>query len=369
MVRRPHHSIIIPFHSNEPLLRLCLATLLKTAPSDVEKILVLNNHRTKELPRGINSTQFHIARYEESLGYSRAVNEGAALARGRTLIFCDADTFYFGDWFANLVTFHQQAKNIGLASSRLLDPRTGRVLDFGIGFTRYNAPHPHRDVRPDNPFVCKARTVQAACSANMIVDAKLFAQVGGFDAELHHGYSDLDLCLRLNKLGRKCWVVNQATVFHRGESAATGRDTYKADVKALFAAKNSKRSHPDMQGYFKESFIAFQRSQKFANGYLVIDLSSVIDRNWHHDLLREFVEVLSVYDYSPGVRDLTAISLIDQLGLNVLQSRTPILYFADRFISLKDNRMWFDMRRRKDDLVVDRNANIALLSEVVNGVC
>jgi GT2 family glycosyltransferase len=369
MVRRPHHSIIIPFHSNERLLKLCLTSLLKTVPSDVEKILVLNNHRTKELPRGINSSQFRVARFQESLGYSRAINEGAALARGQTLIFCDADTFYCGDWFANLVTFHRTTKDIGLASSRLLDPRTARVLDFGVGFTRYNAPHPHRDVRPDNPFVCEPRVVQAACSASMIVDAKTFADIGALDEELHYGYSDLDLCLRLNKLGRKCWVVNHATVFHRGESAFNNRDTYKADAKALFAAKNSRRSHPDMRGYFKESFVAFQHSQKFAKGYLVIDLSSVLDRNWHHDLLREFVEVLSVYDYSPGVRDLSAISLIDQLGLSVLQSRTAVLYFVDRFISLRDNQMWFDMRRRKDDLVVDRNANVVLLSEVVNGVC
>ena len=95
----------------------------------------------------------------------------------------------------------------------------------------------------------------------------------------------------------------------------------------------------------------------------------MVDRAWHYDLLREYVELVSVYDYSPVARDLPLLSLIDHLGVNILESRTALLYFVDRFISLQGNRMWLDMRRRSDDLVVDRNANVALFSEVVSGVC
>ena len=366
MARRPRHSIIIPFHSSERLLRLCLKSILNSVPADVEKILVINNHREEEIPRKINSRLLRVVRYQQSLGYSRAINAGASVARGQTLVFCDADTFYSGNWFSNLVGFHKRTKNIGLASSRLLDPRTARVSDFGIGFTRYNAPHPYRDVRPDHPFVSKPRLVQAASSANMIIDAKLFTKIGAFDEDLHNAYSDLDLCLRLNEAGLQCWVVNESTVFHRGASAATHRGSYWADVKALFASKNATRLHHDMQQYFDQSLRHHRDSKGFASKYLLIDLSSVVDRDWHHDLLREYVGLVSVYDYSPGLRDLATISLIDHLGLNALESRTALLYFVDRFMSLEQNRMWFDMRVRKDDLVVDRNANVALLAEVVS---
>ena len=368
MAQRPHHSIIIPFHSSERLLGLCLKTILKSVPADVEKIVVINNHREEEIPRKIKSTQLRVIRYQQSLGYSRAINAGADVARGQTLVFCDADTFYSGNWFSSLTGFHKRTKNIGLASSRLLDPRTARVSDFGIGFTKYNAPHPYRDVRPDHPFVSKPRIVQAASSANMIIDAKLFAEIGAFDEDLHNAYSDLDLCLRLNETGRQCWVVNESTVFHRGASAITHRDSYWADVKALFASKNASRLRHDMQQYFDQSLRHHQHSKGFAPQYLLIDLSSVVDRNWHYDLLREYVRLVSVYDYSPGLRDLGTISLIDHVGVNVLESRTALLYFVDRFISLQENRMWFDMRVRKDDLVVDRNANVALLAEVVNAL-
>ena len=368
-MRAPKYSIIVPFHSNERLLKFCLNTLITTVPCDVEKIVVLNNHRINDLPTDIETTHFQVIRHEKSLGYSVAVNVGARLAHGQTLIFCDADTFYTGDWFSNLTYFYHNTPNIGLASSRLLDPCSGRVLDFGIAFTKYNAPHPQRDVRPDNPFVMCPRIVQAACSANMIIDAQLFSQIGMFDEDLHNSYSDLDLCMRLNEIGRDCWVINQSTVFHRGDSANTSRNAYWADVKAIFAAKNHQRIQPDMGGYYHQSLTAFEDSHQFASQYLLVDLSSVVDREWHHDLLREYVKIVSIYDYSPVARDLASLSLIDHLGLNILEAKTAILYFVDRFISLRANRLWFDMRNRKDDIVIDRNANIALLAEVVNNVC
>ena len=368
MIRRPDHSIIIPFHSNDRLLRLCLATLRQTVPDEVEKILVMNNHRSEELPQLDGLGHFRIVRYDKSLGYSGAINEGAALASGKTLVFCDADTFYTGDWFCKLTHFHQQTENIGLASSRLLDPRTLRVLDFGIAFTTFNAPHPQRDVRPDHQFVCRPRAVQAACSASMIVDAKLFEGIGGLDVDLGVGYSDLDLCLRLNATGRQCWVTCDSTVFHRGDSASTNREIYKGDVKARFAAKNSHLIQHDMPRYFEESLKHFQKTREFSSAYLLVDLSTVLDRESHYDLLKAVIKILSIYDYSPGVRDLSSLSLIDHVGLNVLQTQTSILYFVDRFISLKDNQMWFEMRSYKDDLVVDRNANVCLLSEVINNV-
>src|SRR5205085_7357383 len=174
---------------------------------------------------------------------------------------------------------HTQCYNntpyIALASSRLIDPSSGRVLDFGIAFTRYNAPHPQRDIRADDPSVGTARKVQAACSANMIIDADLFAQVGMFDEDLYNGYMDLDLCLRLNELGLDCWAISQSTVFHRGDSAQTHRAAYWADVKAAFAAKNARRIQQDMPRYIHEALSAFRGSHGFASGYLLVNLSSV----------------------------------------------------------------------------------------------
>jgi hypothetical protein len=203
----------------------------------------------------------------------------------------------------------------------------------------------------------------------MVIGAEVFDRVGRFDVDLPAGYSDLDLCLRLNATGRGCWVVASSTVFHRGNSAPEHAEAQRPDVKAVFAAKNANRIQLDMQRYFHESLTAFGRVHGFAEGYLLVDLMSIVDRSWHHELLREYVHVASIYDYSLGTRDVPWISLVDHLGINVLESRTAILYLVDRFIALRSNQMWFRMRCRKDDVVVDRNANVVALAEVVDDRC
>jgi len=367
MRSRPAYSVIVPFHSNERLLRLCVRSLLATLPSEVEKIIVLNNAEPKRLPSKSSLTPFVALTRSENIGYSAAANLGAAHARGRNLIFCDADTIYSGRWFAELTSLHRTTANVGLVSSRLLDARTGRIADYGIGFSPHNAPHPQRDLRPMDPAAMTARQVQAACSANMIIAAPLFAEVGGFDETLLNAYADLDLCLRLNERGRPCWVTGKSMVHHRGDSADTHRDCYRADVKAAFAQKNAGRIRTDMQDYFRASLRRHARTHGFAREYLLVDLSTVVDRRWHYELLREFVSLAAIYDYSLGVRDQDDVSLVDHLGLQVVDTRHALLYFTDRFVALRNSGLWRSLRPRKDDLVVDRNANVRALTEVICG--
>jgi GT2 family glycosyltransferase len=369
MRNQPAYSVVVPFHSNERLLRFCLHSLLATLPAEVEKIVVLNNGREEALPPDTALKPFKVVRRHETLGYSGAINLGAEHARGKHLIFCDADTIYREPWFAQLVRFHRATANAGLVSSRLIDSRSGRVADFGIAFTHYNAPHPQRDLLPEEAATQGARKVQAACSANMVISAKLFSQIGRFDETLFNAYPDIDLCLRVNDHGHDCWVTSESTVYHRGDSAQSNRGTYKGDVKAVFMAKNRQRIRIDMDGFFRGSLSRFKNAGGSAGEYLLVDLSTVVDHQWHHDILREHVTIVGVYDYSLGVRDAPDIALIEHLGLNVVEARHAILYFVDRFVSLRENRLWHEMRRRKDDLVVDRNANVKTLAEIVAHAC
>lgn len=360
------YSIVIPFHSNARALELALASLVETVPEAVEILVVFNNDDAAALPQ-IDRRRVRVLDLGRAAGYARAANAGAAAVRGRTLIFSDADTYYAGGWFERLTAFHATTPRIGVASPKLLDPRTGRVGDFGIGFTRYNAPHPQMDVLAGDTAVANDRRVQAACSACMIVDAALFHEAGGFDEELHNFYTDIDLCLRLKERGYENWVVAGAVAYHSGSSARTFRDAYRADVKAVFAEKNHQRIDVDMPSYFAESVERFRRSHGTMGSYVVIDLSTIVDRGWHHDLLREWLTVVTVYEYGHPKRDAAEISLLDHLGGTVLDFRTATLYFVDRFIALQPNAMWLSMRNRGDDLVVDRNANIVRLYEVVRG--
>jgi GT2 family glycosyltransferase len=358
------YTLIVPYHSSLSFLRLCLESIEKTVPPDVERLLVINNS-SPEVPPWIPSS-FRCFTIASNLGYSAAINVGAREARGKHLIFCDADTFYFGDWFHCLTRFFKATQRVGMASSKLVDPGSGLVSDYGIGFTKYNAPHPFIDNHPNVAFLKEPRRVQAACSANMIIERKIFEELGMFDEELLNFYADIDLCLRINEMGLECWVIPDSVVFHRGNSAQSNRSAYRADVKGAFMGKNSHRFFPDMDIYFRESLSSFGAERCLrTKGHLLVDLTTIVDKAWHYDLFKQYIDLKSFYEYGVRDRDNLHIALIDLLGFNLSSSAIPIIYFVDRSLSLRLNKLWLILRERQDDLVIDRNANITTLAQLV----
>lgn len=351
------YSIIIPFHGNEIYLRFCLATLEPTIPRDVEIIVVTNS----DFEMSWMGKHVHLLRVDEVLTYPQSINHGASNAKGEFFIFCDADTAYVAGWFENLTSFYHSDRSVGIASSKLVNPYSGRIADFGIGFTQYNSPH----IGQDRPFDFKLfqtnRKVQSACSANMIISRALFSELGGFDESLAYSYCDVDLCLRIKELGKEIWVVADSIVFHKGNSSNTNSSMYKADVKGRFWSINGPRVTLDMESYFIEAMHFF--TDIYGNtepSYLLVDLSTVLDRDWHYLLFKNSLN-LNIVDrhMSPAKeRDASIVPLYDLLSWNILKLRFPIIYFVDRFISIDNNALWWRIRESEHDLVIDRNGNI-----------
>jgi len=363
-------SIIVPHHSNRTLLEFCLATLKTTVPADVEILVVANNVDGAKTDIHLDLERFRLLRFFENLGYGAAINAGAAEARGRLLIFCDDDTAFTPGWLAALVRFHRDTPTAGTVSAKLIAPTTGRIVDYGIAFTEYNAPHPFMDSEPGYPLLRRPRHVQAACSAVMLIERDLFEQVGGFVERPHAYYNDIDLCLRVAAAGRESWVIPNAVAFHRSSFHGTNSAPYKgtslkADQKAWFMARHGAKLRVDMDRYFHESFEHLRANEEPSGEYILVDLSSVVDRKWHQELIAGHVSVRDTYEYNMYTRDSVSISLIEHLGPNLAALRVPFVYFVDRFVSLIDNAGWANVRDVTWDMVVDRNANVRLLRDVL----
>jgi GT2 family glycosyltransferase len=354
------YSIVIPYHSNRTFLELCVKSLLETVPAEVEIILVINTTNKSEHETNFDA-RVSVYVVNENLGYSKAINFGASKALGNYLIFCDSDTSFTKGWFENLTAFYKSTPNVGIASSKLLNPTTGRVIDFGMALSKYNNAHPFMDQKSDNHIVCTSRKVQMACSANMIISKNLFLDMGMCDEDLINFYQDTDLCLRLKDFGKDCWVVAESIVYHQGSSSQVNRNPYRADIKGYYVAKNLHRMEIDLDSYYAESFSHFRKTHTYAPQYLLIDISTVADKEWYYETVKKEFSVTDTYHFGATVRDLDRINLIAALGYNLLQTRTPIIYFVDRFISVQDNHLWASLRPHSNDLVIDRNANISTI--------
>src|SRR5580693_2477309 len=207
-------TIVVTYHRRASLLRLCLESLHETVSQDVEIIVVMNNANEHEISDDFRSANVRFIRVMETLGYAGAANLGAAAARGDHIVFVDYDIVFTKGWLAALLATHLSSATIGATGCCIVDPHSGRVLDFGIGFTRFNSPHPHMDHRVGSPLVSRSRPVQALCTAAFVITKELFIEVGGFDPVFASLYTDIDLCLRLKAIGRECWVSASAIVYH-----------------------------------------------------------------------------------------------------------------------------------------------------------
>lgn len=364
------YSIIVPHHSNRRLLEYCLATLRTSVPPEVEIIVILNNSNKAEINIPVDRKRFLAIRVNSNLGYDGAITAGAEIARGKRIVLCDNDTFYRPGWFETLATFYSTTPRIGVASAKLISPQTSRIVDYGIAFTKYNAPHPFMDQLPEYTLTQSARKFQAVCSATMMIDRSLFMEVNPSKFKGHSCYNDIELCLNINELQRDCWVVGNCVAYHKssfeaGAVASYKQSALKGDQKAQFMSSYSHKIVADMDYFYLESFRHLSLHASLARSYILIDVSTIVDRWWYHDIIRQFTRIVEVYELPSHERDATQLSLMDHLGINILRLRVPLIYFVDRFTSLTRNSLWLALRPYDKDLVVDRNANVLFLEEIV----
>lgn len=359
------NSVVVTFHSGLSFLRLCLESLLRTTGSETEIVVVMNNADERQIDVRLEYERVRTVRVKTNMGYAAAANAGVQAAGGKYVIFSDHDLIFEDGWLPAVRSLHRHSPQVGAASIRVVNPHTLRVLDFGIGFTPLNSPHPHMDQRLDSPLVNRSRRVQAMCCGGLTIERTLFERLGGFDESLGNFYTDIDLCLRLKEQGYECWCAADANCFHFGGDFSLIDRPYKmsaikADVKGLFRAKNASRLEVDMDRYYRESWqqLVADGLDTIDNTYVACCLMNVGDPHWYVDAIRNHVRIGDTAVLPTGRRDAGMEALYETLGYDFLKLRTPIAYFVDRFISLRDNRLWWRQRADTRDLIVDRNGNI-----------
>ena len=359
-------SVIIPYHSGALYLDICISSLTKDKDQISEIILVANGSPSQPMVPHNTNELIKIVHHREALGYPAAINRGVKEARSTHVLLCDADTFFpQAGWIVKHLDLHNANPRIGLTSSKLLNYRTNRILDFGIGRTRLNNFHPCRDAHPSDPRAQVSRRVQMACSAVMMIKKDLFEEIGGFDESLRYFYQDIDLSLRVKREQREVWVVADASAYHRGHSSNIVRAPFQIDERTYLTLKHADNFEIDYPEYLDESLMPHMDHLRNRGPFGFINLSTIVDCNEVLDHVSQYTTVTPVARWTPARRDIEFITLPDVLETKVIRHRHPILILVDRFLSLRFNALWRSVRDTTGDLVIDRHANAYLFDQIV----
>ncbi|MDR0231053.1 MAG: glycosyltransferase [Dysgonamonadaceae bacterium] len=364
-------SIIVLYHSGKSHLKVCLDSLINTVRKEDEIIVIVNNVDEKEHSINFYENRIKYFHFYENLGHGKAANIGVEKAENEYVIISDHDLVFLPSWLENLWHFYSSDADLKAVSCKIIDVLHNNILDFGIASSEYNFAHPHLGLPINHPLVQKDRYAQMICTGGFLINKTDFLLVNGFNADFGTLYTDLDICLKLKKAGYKVGAASKAIALHFGSDLAQSALSYKrshlkADVKGVFMKNNASVITNDLIRYYEDSFYYFNLKHAMIKEFFFCNCITVVNYTWYEELLKELgIKSLGSVYHSYLERDVNHINLFGIWGYNIMALGSPIAYFVDIFSSIKSNAYWWQERANKNDIVIDRNANILTVKDIL----
>ncbi len=249
----PAVSVVVLNYNGLKHLEPCFSSLLALDyPADRLELMLVDNASHDEFVKFMRERfpGVRVVEAEKNLGFAAGNDYGAEQATGEYVAFLNNDTRVEPDWLIEMVKAVLAGREDGLVctSSLMLD-WTGTKIDFktsgvnfhGFGFQpSYGKLYKPEEIAP--------RDILFSCGGSMLIDRKIFLDIGGFDPDYFAFFEDVDLGWRLWLLGYRVTLTPTAITYHRHHGTAgsmSGHRTYVLyERNALYTIyKNYEEAH------------------------------------------------------------------------------------------------------------------------------
>ena len=204
-------SVVIVNYGGRGRLGRCLDAVLTSPSTCRSEIIVVDNASDDDSwDEAASRAGVQLVRNDENVGFGRACNQAAALARGRHLVFLNYDCEAEPGWLDALVRCADDDPGVGAAQAVVLHPdgtvnTAGNRLHY-LGFSWA----PNGGAAPLGP----PAEIPVGSGACLLVPAHRFREIGGFWEAMLLYCEDTDLCWRLRLSGLRIVVCPDARVLH-----------------------------------------------------------------------------------------------------------------------------------------------------------
>jgi len=232
--------VIIPHRDTPEALERCIDAVVRACAGLAYELWVVDNaSRRASLPRQVPDRALRVLRNGSNRGFAAACNQGAAVARGRCLLFLNSDVEVAPGSIAHLIAVLESAP--GLAAVAPLHLGVGERAESParqwlgplaqalslVGASRARAPFPLAG--------SGVATVPWVSAAALLVRTRTFRLVGGFDEGYFFYEEDEDLAWRFARRGHRVAVCQDAAAKHQGGLSANGAGAWP--VWSLYAGQ------------------------------------------------------------------------------------------------------------------------------------
>lgn len=239
-------SIVIPSDNEHNISASINSIVEETNYTNYNILIVTNSNIIDNLKSRFKSDKVIWKNYDKPFNFSDKCNVGAMAGDGEYVIFFNDDVRVITpDWIQGLLEY-LTLPGVGAVGPKLLY-ENGLIQHGGMatGMRRLVGTAFH--CYPDNSsvhfnFAQCVRDVSILCGALIAMPAKLFWDIGGFDAvNAPIGHSDVDLCFRVREAGYRCVYTPYAKLVHIGHVSIGEEEAvkkaFKRDKSEVFLLK------------------------------------------------------------------------------------------------------------------------------------
>lgn len=222
----PKVSVLIPVYGKVEYTLACLKSIADHLPKASFEVIVMDDQSPDGSAKLLQQVKnIRVIVNPQNLGFLRSCNNGARHAMGEYLFFLNNDTQVKPGWLDELLLTFTNFPNCGLAGSKLIYPDGLLQEAGGIVWQDGSAWNYGNRQDPKLPQFNYAREVDYVSGAAIMVQAKLYQELGGFD-EIYAPayYEDTDLALRIRAQGKSVIYQPMSEVVHF-EGISSGTDT------------------------------------------------------------------------------------------------------------------------------------------------
>lgn len=211
----PDVSVLVVLYSQAHLTLRCLRQLMAQRGVSMELVLVDNasGDATSQLLTRLDGVR--ILRNATNVGFLRATNQAASVARGRNLLLLNNDAFLRTDSLATAIATLESEPLAGAVGARLILP-SGELQEAGcIVWSDGSTQGYGRGLPPDTGAVMFRRDVDYCSGAFLLTPREVWQRLGGLDeAYAPAYYEETDYCLRLREAGLRVVYDPDVVVDH-----------------------------------------------------------------------------------------------------------------------------------------------------------
>jgi len=288
-------SVIIVSYNVEHFLHLCLESVYAAINNINAEIIVIDNasadNSVEMMRQKFPSTR--VISNVDNLGFGKANNKAAKLAKGRYVCILNPDTIVSQKTFEEFIQFHDENPTIGISGPQMIDgtgqflleskrglPTIKAAVFKSLGLFRFSSRFFGQYYNLSLPQNQNGKT-DVLVGAFMFMRKRLYDQLEGFDENFFMYGEDIDISHRSLKLGYTNFYFSQSKVIHfKGESTPKNKAYEKRFFNAMSYYYNKNFSHNWLlNSIFITGSYLFSKFKRFASSRRD-KTSPILVNNW-----------------------------------------------------------------------------------------